>query len=1093
MTTTRDKIIILGGESTSNVAGRDESTVAFVLDTSKIRIPQDGQPSRPNSSREQQRIRNLTSPPPQNYAPRPTSRGTGVSANDSPQIPTEDPRARQAPRIRSPSPVKGGSLPSRGSSENRGRSRSNSGSAIPQASSLRSRAMSPQQLGGMASAIEVTSSNLRQNPPTASVEPLNAAKQREMGHSREISENSGDKSQDDSNEREGHSPDEPKHSETHLDDVSNASPQASPLVNPDSAEELKRKLAWATTELALAQAKGYVSDTVEGDDISEIIAKNDIPLKDTRLLQALLSTRHQLARVKELVSDQTRQASERIAEAERQRDEALSEAAYSRARMAAARSGDPTDSLQNDRAAELSSKLAAAIATKNELTVRVEHLTSQLSMEQSARKLAEDTATSHLTKYTDLDKRRREVWGELDELRTKHVEVTRAANDARVKSIEHEAVANKLRIESDELKKQVAELIELSDTQAGAIKAIRASVTSATERAESAEKALNAERLQRTELERQIIQLKQDIGTVDSQRSKLADLESQLEKAREEADTARQAMLNGLGNLTTRTPQTSTIDFEGRVQLLQDQLDSTKLLHSETVESTEKANNDLAKANGRIAALELAHAESIKETNALQTRLSESLDQLHSIQEEHSKARTRLTEVQRDLDVSNVKHSAMKQLLTERPSSASALRSVTATPEFAPKIHDLERQLEESQKLREELEASQEQVMQNLSVASKRHKEATRRQREAEDRVKKLEEELERTSNMSMSGSSASDIAEANRRQAEAEKKLADSTVVFQDRLAQLEADYQSAVHYVKGTEKMIRRMKEELTKYKSQNAFLQTELHELKRQSLRLPEEDHQDWEAEKDRMVKEIESLQVAQKSEAESASEQIKTLQTKLDQHAEERDALKLQLADIQKEYQTAIQRSKEFETQLLQLKDNGQKSQQLETELEMAKAASKRLEQENLQLESRAMEAEEKVSLLLDQVENSVDTYRRSMVTKRTDGTSPPISPRSSSVGNRTSVALDSLAHELDQLRSHWESSTARYRLSTASSIGRESPTRATGLGLMRSFDLENPRGISSEPDRRVNGIHYDEGLSRWRDDDLPSSHIRQVTA
>src|SRR6202023_3923208 len=107
--------------------------------------------------------------------------------------------------------------------------------------------------------------------------------------------------------------------------------------------------------------------------------------------------------------------------------------------------------------------------------------------------------------------------------------------------------------------------------------------------------------------------------------------------------------------------------------------------------------------------------------------------------------------------------------------------------------------------------------------------------------------------------SPAVDAAKATKRQVEAEKKLADSTIVFQDRLAQLEADYQSAVHYVKGTEKMIRRMKEELTKYKSQNAFLQTELHELKRQDLKGSDEEIQGWESEKDRLVKEIEALQL------------------------------------------------------------------------------------------------------------------------------------------------------------------------------------------------------------------------------------------
>jgi chromosome segregation ATPase len=233
----------------------------------------------------------------------------------------------------------------------------------------------------------------------------------------------------------------------------------------------------------------------------------------------------------------------------------------------------------------------------------------------------------------------------------------------------------------------------------------------------------------------------------------------------------------------------------------------------------------------------------------------------------------------------------------------------------------------------------------------------------------------------------------------------------------------------------------------------------------------------------------LQLAQKNESASATEQIKALQSKLDQHTEERDALKIQLADAKKEYQTAIDRSKSIEAKLEELKQDSSKPH---TELALAKQAAKRLEEENQQLETRALEAEEKVSLLLDQVETSVDTYRRSIVTKRTDGNSPPISPRSSSVGNRTSMALDSLAHELDQLRSHWESSTARYRLSTASSLGHESPTRPIGLGLLHPYELESPRAISNGLDRKVNGIqvHEDDPVSRWRDDNFqsPATHL-----
>jgi chromosome segregation ATPase len=1021
-------------------------------------------------------------------------------------------------------------LPSRGYSErggghSRSSSANGSGSSIPQTGSLRIRATSPlnPHIGGMATTIQPLDPRPL-NPKQSQPRQLQSPQVNEMendfyeSHSREPHSRDGSLDTPEKHKMEDiestrsttgdQSPDEPKHSEIHHEEMSSTTPQPN-APNENSVEELKKRLAWATTELALAQSKGYTIEKIdEEDDIADILGKNNIQVKDTRLLQALLSTRHQLSRVKDLVKDQTRTASEQISEAERQRDEAMSEAAYARARLAAAQSGDEEGGAiaLNDRATELSRKLVTSLSMQNELSMKVDDLTVQLLAEKRARKVAEDNATNHLSKFGDAEQRRQEAWSQLEEIRAKFNEAHRVATDERVKSVDREAFANNLKIETEELKKQVAELTELVETQANAVQTTKAAIASATQRAENAENALNAERVQRRELEREIVKLKQELTSLEGQKTRIEDLELQLDHAREEADAARNVMLKGLDNLGSRSTSTNTVDYDSRLRSLQEHLEATKTLHTESREAHENATQELQKAHERITALEQAQSQSVREAANLQTRLSESLEQLSALQEEHTKVRSRMVDVQRDLDASDVKHSAIKQLFSERPSTASPLRlfserpstasplrSMTATPEFSNKLRDLERQLEDSQRLREELEMSQEQVMQNLSVASKRHKDATRRQREAEERVKKLEEELERSSAPSVSGSSTTDAAEATRRQLEAEKKLAESTIVFQDRLAQLEADYQSAVHYVKGTEKMIRRMKEELTKYKSQNAFLQTELHELKRQSLKGSDEELQSWEAEKERLMKEMEALQLAHKAESESATEHIKSVQAQLDQQAEERDALRSQLEAVQKDLHKSSVRTQELEAELHRINHYDDKSQ-LESDLIAAKAASKRLEQENQQLETRALEAEEKVSLLLDQVENSVDTYRRSIVpNKRSDGNSPPISPRSSSVGNRTSVALDSLAHELDQLRSHWESSTHRYRLSTASSLGHESPTsRAHGLGLMPSFDFESHRTVD-DSDRRVNGVHHP-SESRWRDDaEVQPSRMRQVTA
>jgi len=115
---------------------------------------------------------------------------------------------------------------------------------------------------------------------------------------------------------------------------------------------------------------------------------------------------------------------------------------------------------------------------------------------------------------------------------------------------------------------------------------------------------------------------------------------------------------------------------------------------------------------------------------------------------------------------------------------------------------------------------------------------------------------------------------------------------------------------------------------------------------------------------------------------------------------------------------------------------------------------RLENENSVLETRAMDAEQKVSKLLDHMESSVDAYRQSARVDQNGLSLDSGSVRGSYYGDpRTSVALDSLATELDALRSHWENTNKAYRMSTA-------------------FDFEkSPASLE--------GGEFSNSLARWR--------------
>ena len=183
---------------------------------------------------------------------------------------------------------------------------------------------------------------------------------------------------------------------------------------------------------------------------------------------------------------------------------------------------------------------------------------------------------------------------------------------------------------------------------------------------------------------------------------------------------------------------------------------------------------------------------------------------------------------------------------------------------------------------------------------------------------------------------------------------------------------------------------------------------------------------------------------------------------------------------------------------------------------------KLQKENGMLEDRARDAENKVQLLLDQVEHSVDNYRRQSKLGESvptmNGLLHPRSPSSMSEANtnhvgghsrnlsdganstisdatgadaRNSMALDSLASELDALRSHWET-TVNYRLSDRFDFER-TPT-ATNQHASGDFgSLANWRrglDVSDEEDRSrpTTSDGADTDTVRGEDDESPNDSV-----
>lgn len=280
--------------------------------------------------------------------------------------------------------------------------------------------------------------------------------------------------------------------------------------------------------------------------------------------------------------------------------------------------------------------------------------------------------------------------------------------------------------------------------------------------------------------------------------------------------------------------EASSGSTEERVSLMRQQVDDAHALVRKYQADADEAAEKLRGAEERIAGLEAYQEQSSRESLALRKQLQDAVRELQLLQSKYGAAQRELEVHQRDASALSVQHSALKDLLEERGitdlSRAHTLDSPSSrydTPEQT-RLRELEQQLNSSLKEHEELKSS----------------------------FESREQETDRA---------------------------------YRDKLEQLEQDYQSAVHYVKRTEKMLKRMKDELSKYKAQNARLQSELDGSNHSRKRSDESSAAatDWEQERQSLRREIGEMQESVKESMAQLERQMEDAQAELYAVQMERD--------------------------------------------------------------------------------------------------------------------------------------------------------------------------------------------------------------
>ena len=736
----------------------------------------------------------------------------------------------------------------------------------------------------------------------------------------------------------------------------------------------KNRNAWYASELELARKAGYQPNPSSSPMLDQRAAES-FDDEDKPLIEALLAMKAELSNVQGSIDKQAILAAKKIAEVEKQRDSAVREAVYAKAKLAAhsgSQSSTPqpdSDSrelgmIASDRSTDISRKLAAALAVQRDLKNQVDMLHSEVDAEKRARKLAEDTSNSAQTRMVDLEAYKQKNASEVEHLKAELHEFEVRSREEAIICAEAVATAKLIQADRDELEARYQETLDSTNDQSDTFGSLREAIASSNEMRNLLERKLEEERTVREKVENKLTKLKAEHETrsaeLDIATRRLRDAEELAEQHANEARTHKKSLLSGLDRIAARDVNSKGASKDDRVTALQDQVKAANALVKKYQAAADTASEKLRSAEERIAGLEAYQEQASREGMSIRKQLQSTMREVQTLQAANSDMKYQIANQQLETNAVNVQHNTLKDLLGERgisPNSAPRTRGMGSplsgsnTPDPA-RLRELEQQLSASQQAHEETKS----------------------------------------------------IYEAREQEADS---------AYREKLAQLENDYQSAVHYVKGTEKMLKRMKDELAKYKSDNTRLKEQM--LEQDEKATAREGPASWEEERSGLNSQIETLQAS-----------LKTSVSQLEQ----------QMAQVQKELASANQERD-------QLKQNHESTQkQLAHSTQQAKADLEQLQEENALLERRAEDAEQKVTMLLDQMVNSVDNARRQSqrvevptgggTHQRNVSGAESVSDTSlyGDNGNRNSMALDSLANELESLRSHWETTNKNYRLSNA---------------------------------------------------------------
>ncbi|KAF9581901.1 Negative regulator of mitotic exit [Lunasporangiospora selenospora] len=584
---------------------------------------------------------------------------------------------------------------------------------------------------------------------------------------------------------------------------------ASPYPGSKDAEikDLKQREQWLLAEIAMSRKRmGERPLSVEGNVWKEEMGAYDAERDSEkyRIMQTLLHVKSELERTKTSVVTQAQTASNKLREAERVRTAALQEAAYLKAKVSALQSGEVSALVKTEttRALDLEKRLTLALAQVDKLQSQCSQYEIDLERERSARESgmerekqislrADEVQTSHtrsLAEQASLHERATVAEASLRELEAKN-----AATEAGFSSYEQQ---------SKTLLSQISALKVTIEHQKKSLEKTKKAYTYSIERAEDFERRWTQARQENDNKQLEFASVRAELDRHQREAEHWKTKAQEAELLWQESKNQNEAMrvmlenemnepssTNSAGSVSRKHDSIMAITSASRVAELEHELGSLRHLLRESQLAASQANKSLGESMVRLSQLEQSSMTARAEATTAQRQLKDYEDRVADLESELTRKEESLDEKAKEQENNEVQLGLLRGVMRENGLLADDLI----------------------------LEALSQNVDGKAVVPSPSNAVAN---------IKALKDKLEN----------------AERRAQEAEDQLIYLVTLKTEqetKIQQLEADYQTTVHYAQGTETTLQQLRDEAQVSKVEKDKMQVSMTELETSRSKI-REDH-------------------------------------------------------------------------------------------------------------------------------------------------------------------------------------------------------------------------------------------------------------